>query len=323
LEERQPRPPVAADLQAALECLDDLALVHDSLLRCYAADRPQELALALFARAADASAVKSVAELIAYIGKDGGPLLQRVSQLIREDLKEIAGDAPPESAHGTVVLAAELFNRGLQGMASLKEVFAALLFGRQHPPDHAVMLACHAFMTAGPFLDRSEVGSKMVAYLVLRLKEVKGGNLTAVTRQGITDVVELRNHKWVMIVRSQAKNRSPDQRAAVPPKKARRQRVLALLDRFQAGEHPMSLWPDDADVQLAMVQLAASGPDPGSAQLELQAPVFERALGLLQAWVEGGRREELVAHSEALAVGPGRAGLSHDPAFLTVLYSGM
>ena len=34
-----------------------------------------------------------------------------------------------------------------------------------------------------------------VEYLVLRLKEVKGGNLSPVTRQSITDVVDLRNHK--------------------------------------------------------------------------------------------------------------------------------
>merc|ERR1719183_2024676 len=45
-------------------------------------------------------------------------------------------------------------------------------------------------------MDSSEVGMKMVEYLVLRLKEVKGLNLSIATRQSITDVVELRNHGW-------------------------------------------------------------------------------------------------------------------------------
>ena len=37
---------------------------------------------------------------------------------------------------------------------------------------------------------------RMVEYLVLRLKEVKGLNLSIATRQSITDVVELQKNRW-------------------------------------------------------------------------------------------------------------------------------
>ena len=46
----------------------------------------------------------------------------------------------------------------LLAMSAVKEVYAALLFCRPHPPDHAVSLACHPFLRTGPFLDSTEAG---------------------------------------------------------------------------------------------------------------------------------------------------------------------
>jgi hypothetical protein len=123
-------------------------------------------------------------------------------------LPEIASDPPPDRSLGTVVLAAELYVAGALPLAAVKEVFAVLLFSESHPEDHAVSFACQAFLRTGPLLDTSEVGRKMLEYVVLRLKEVLGYRadgsrnvftevqLSVATRKSITDVLELQSNRW-------------------------------------------------------------------------------------------------------------------------------
>jgi hypothetical protein len=290
------RPPVAADMAQALENLAPESMPHvEEFLLCTlrAAERPDELALALYARAGDATFSHMVADLIGALSlrlpafpAEGRmeTLVQKVWLFCREDLKPIAGETPPETAHGTVLLSAELYVRNLLAMSAVKAVFAALLFCRPHPPDHAVSLACHLFLRTGPTLDRCDIGAKMVEYLVLRLKEVKGGNLSPVTRQSITDVVDLRNHKWVMVSK---KGKEPKKTAG--QKKARaaaRNRARAMVQR--ADEGATTLWPElqsDADALNALLELAQS-----------RDPVAEDALALVRQFAEAD--EEIRAREE-------------------------
>merc|ERR1712078_634165 len=102
---------------------------------------------------------------------------------------------------------------GVIALPAMKELFGTLLFSESHPADHAVSLACHGFLRVGQIMDSSEVGMKLVEYLVLRLKEVKGLNLSIATRQSITDVVELQKN----------------------PRAAARTRARALISRVQDG----------------------------------------------------------------------------------------
>jgi hypothetical protein len=290
------RPPVAPDLELALQNIAPESLPHIEeflLMTLRVMDRPDELALALYSRAGDSTYTYYVADLIfalshrlpAFPTSNGGveTLVQKVWALCREDLKPIAGELPPDTAHGTVLLSAELYVRNLLGMSAVKEVYAALLFCRPHPPDHAVSLACHLFLRTGPTLDRCDIGYKMVEYLVLRLKEVKGGNLSPVTRQSITDVVDLRNHKWVLCAKSK---KEPKKTAG--QKKARaaaRNRARAFVQR-QLEEPEAALWPElgpDSDAVTAVLELAQS-----------RDPVAEDALVLVRVLAdEDDVREEL------------------------------
>merc|ERR1712182_188385 len=98
--------------------------------------------------------------------------------------------------------------------------------------DHAVSLACHAFLRTGPFLDSSEVGMRMVEYLVLRLKEVKGLNLSIATRQSITDVVELQKNRWEPSRMGMTREKTSGQKKA---RAAARTRARMLITRVQDG----------------------------------------------------------------------------------------
>merc|ERR1719313_2842298 len=192
------RPPVPDDLAEALSGLTNepcvVAFTLEALLCLVGQHKVEDFALALYS-AAEPELSKTIADLVLrlqplFVANSREELLgHRVWQLCEEDLPYIASDCPPDRSHGTVVLAAELYVAGALTLAAVKQVFAVLLFSESHPADHAVSLACHAFLRTGPFLDSSEVGMKMVEYLVLRLKEVKGLNLSIATRQSITDVV--------------------------------------------------------------------------------------------------------------------------------------
>merc|ERR1711939_170288 len=153
----------------------------------------------------------------------------RVWKLCEEDLPYIASDSPPERSHGTVVLAAELFMHGVITLAAMKELFAILLFSESHPADHAVSLACHGFLRVGPVMDSSEVGSKMVEYLILRLKEAKGLNLSIATRQSITEVVELRKYGWEPANMGTSREKTSGQKKARAAARVRARNLIARV----------------------------------------------------------------------------------------------
>jgi len=278
------RPPVAPDLQAAIADCTEPQAFRESLYRLRAYERPQELALALYARVDDQCA-KAVAEILV----EDRTISQKVLQLIREDLPAIAGDAPPDNSYGAILLASDLFLRGVLGMSGVKEIFAALLFAQTHPPDHAVNLACHVFITVGPILDQSDVGAKMVAYLTLRLKEVKGGNLTAQTREAITRSVDLRNHKWMLIPRRTVVKKTAGQKKA---RSAARVRVKEMLQQVAEGADPLSLWPEDAETVAALLEVAAS-----------RELCRDQAFALVEQYLASGKYNELKDQLES--AGPG------------------
>lgn len=154
-----------------------------------------ELAVALVQ--APAADVRALADLVGMLVFRAPGLTKEVPAVIQGKLAAIESDTPPECAHGVVVLAAQLFAQNVLPMAVMKALFMALLFSRPQPLDHSVLLCCHALLACGPTLERSEVGHRMVEYVILRLKELKGGKYTAETRQGITEICELRNYHWV------------------------------------------------------------------------------------------------------------------------------
>lgn len=78
----------------------------------------------------------------------------------------------------------------------IKAMFSRLCF-EEKPLDHAVCLACHLMLAVGPTLDRADqVGGKLVDYVTMRLKELKGGNYSEPTRFSLTHVTDLRAAKW-------------------------------------------------------------------------------------------------------------------------------
>jgi hypothetical protein len=221
----------------------------------------EDFALALYS-AAEPELVKTIADLVLrlqpmFAAETQIELLgHRVWKLCDEDLPYIASDCPPDRSHGTVNLAAELFMHGVLGLAAMKELFAVLLFSESHPADHAVSLACHGFLRVGRMMDSSEVGMKMVEYLVLRLKEVKGLNLSIATRQSITDVVELRNHGWEPSRMGTIREKTSGQTKA---RAAARVRARNLIARVQEGAaDPWAGLSNDARALTALPELAAS-----------------------------------------------------------------
>jgi hypothetical protein len=221
----------------------------------------EDFALALYS-AAEPDLAKTIADLVLRLqpmfaaGTQDELLGLRVWKLCEEDLPYIASDCPPERSHGTVILAAELFMHGVISLAAMKELFAILLFSESHPADHAVSLACHSFLRVGAVMDTSEVGMKMVEYLVLRLKEVKGLNLSIATRQSITDVVELRKYGWEPSRMGTSREKTSGQKKA---RAAARVRARNLIARVQDGvADPWAGLSQDARALTALLELAAA-----------------------------------------------------------------
>merc|ERR1719235_70928 len=235
----------------ALEAMGPLAGCH----------AVEDFALALYS-AAEPHLAKTVADLVLRLqpmfaaGTQDELLGNRVWKLCEEDLPYIASDCPPERSHGTLMLAAELFMHGVISLAAMKELFAILLFSESHPADHAVSLACHVFLRVGAVMDTSEVGMKMVEYLVLRLKEVKGLNLSIATRQSITDVVELRKYGWEPSRMGTGREKTSGQKKA---RAAARVRARNLIARVQDGvADPWAGLSNDARALTALLELAAA-----------------------------------------------------------------
>jgi hypothetical protein len=261
------RPQVPEDLARAMSSLAQGGVAHvvESLMHFARPERTQDFALALYS-AAEPELVRPVVELVAALLPHFGQLAQKVWEYCKEDLPFIASECPPARAHGTVLLAAELFARGLLTMAAVKELFAGLLFGEFHPEDHAGSLACHAFLVAGPVLDRSALGVKMVEFIVLRLKEVKGLNLTIATRKSITEVVELQKNRWDAeeAARAAVTNKSSGQKKA---RAAARVRARMLIDRVTEGTDAWTGLRNDERALTSLLEMAAAGDSPAISAL--------------------------------------------------------
>jgi hypothetical protein len=259
------RPPVPEDLAEALSGLTPdpcvLAYTLEALLCLVGQHTVEDFALALYS-AAEPELGKSIADLVLrlqpmFAAETRDELLgHQVWKLCEEDLPYIASDCPPDRSHGTVVLAAELYVSGAVTLAAVKQIYAVLLFSESHPADHAVSLACHAFLRTGPFLDSTEVGMKMVEYLVLRLKEVKGLNLSIATRQSITDVVELQKNRWEPSRMGMTREKTSGQKKA---RAAARTRARMLITRVQDGvSDPWAGLSNDARALTALLEFAAA-----------------------------------------------------------------
>jgi hypothetical protein len=262
LPQRPPVPQALADALCGISPDPSAAgFALEALVRLVGCYPVEDFALALYS-AAEPNLAKTVADLVLRLqpmfaaGTQDELLGHRVWKLCEEDLPYIASDCPPDRSHGTVVLAAELFMRGIIALAAMKELFAILLFSESHPADHAVSLACHGFLRVGQVMDTSEVGMKMVEYLVLRLKEVKGLNLSIATRQSITDVVELRKHGWEPSRMGTGRENHSGQKKA---RAAARVRARNLIARVQDGvADPWAGLSNDARALTALLELAAA-----------------------------------------------------------------
>merc|ERR1719409_745384 len=259
------RPPVPDALADALNGISPdpaaAGFALEAMVRLVGFYTVEDFALALYS-ASEPHLAKTVADLVLRLqpmfaaGAQDELLGHRVWKLCEEDLPYIASDCPPERSHGTVVLAAELFMHGVISLAAMKELFAILLFSESHPADYAVSLACHVFLRVGQLMDTTEVGMKMVEYLVLRLKEVKGLNLSIATRQSITDVVELRNHGWEPSRMGMTREKTSGQKKA---RAAARTRARMLITRVQDGvTDPWAGLSNDARALTALLEFAAA-----------------------------------------------------------------
>jgi hypothetical protein len=154
-------------------------------------------------------------------------------------------------------------------LAAVKQFYAVLLFDQTPPADHAVNLACHAFLRTGPVLDSTEVGKKMSEYLVSRLKEVKGLNLSIATRQSITDVVELQKNRWEPSRMGMTREKTSGQKKA---RAAARTRARTLISRVQDGANdPWAGLSNDARALACLLEFAAAR-DPGAEAALRTAP---------------------------------------------------
>merc|ERR1719453_342016 len=262
LPQRAPVPQALADALGGISVDPASAgFALEALVRLVGFYPVEDFALALYS-AAEPQLAKTIAHLVMHMqpmfaAETQDELLgHRVWKLCGEDLPYIASDCPPDRSHGTVVLAAELFMHGVITLAAMKELFAILLFSESHPADHAVSLACHGFLRVGPVMDTTEVGMKMVEYLVLRLKEVKGLNLSIATRQSITEVVELRKYGWEPSRMGTGREKNSGQKKA---RAAARVRARNLIARVQDGvADPWAGLSNDARALTALLELAAS-----------------------------------------------------------------
>jgi dGTP triphosphohydrolase len=118
-------------------------------------------------------------------------------------------------------------------------------------------------------MDSSEVGMKMVEYLVLRLKEVKGLNLSIATRQSITDVVELQKNRWEPSRMGMTREKTSGQKKA---RAAARTRARTLISRVQDGANdPWAGLSNDARALACLLEFAAAR-DPGAEAALRTAP---------------------------------------------------
>jgi len=188
--------------RAALRALHGPAITQAILsLQVHAYSDLQGLAAAVFeSGVADPARTPLAADLIqallpfmvtCYNGKKAVTLLDEVKARCDASVATIATPEPDDACFGSVLLLGHLFVRGLVGLATVKDLFAQLLFAETAPADHAVNLACHILLTCAPALPWSPTGSQMADYVVLRLQELKGhASYSETTKAAIVAVVE-------------------------------------------------------------------------------------------------------------------------------------
>jgi len=187
--------------RAALRALHGPAITQAILaLQVHAHKELEGLAAAIFESAvSDPARTLLAADLIqallpflvtCYNGKKAVTLLDEVKARCDASVATITSPEPDDACFGSVLLLGHLFVRGLLGLATVKDLFAKLLFA-DAPADHAVNLACHVLLTCATALPWSPTGAQMADYVVLRLQELKGhACYSDTTKAAIVAVVE-------------------------------------------------------------------------------------------------------------------------------------
>jgi hypothetical protein len=182
-------------LERALQDLSpaNVQRTADHLVCC--APSVPEFVKAIEARAiADPSQTKVLAELVSVVNGrlDVGAESARLSS---ESIAAIDDRASMNRVRGVALLAAELYNRNVVQMSVMKEVFQKLVFSGV-VLDNGARASCEAVAVAGGKLEQTQVGWKMVDYVLMRLREIRSGKYAAATRAAMLEVEQLRAQGW-------------------------------------------------------------------------------------------------------------------------------
>jgi hypothetical protein len=161
-----------------------------------------ELAKAVESRAiGDPSQTMVLADLMTHVtGRlDIAPEFARI---LSESIAAVDDRSSLNRVRGVALLAAELYSRNILQMSVMKEVFQKLVFSGV-VLDTGARASCDAVSVAGARLEQTPVGSKMVDYVLLRLKEIRSGKYAAATRAAMLEVEQLRVQGWA---RSESKD---------------------------------------------------------------------------------------------------------------------
>jgi len=230
--------------RVALSALHGPAITQAILgLQVHAHKDLEGLAAAIFESAvADPARTLLAADLIkallpfmvtCYNGKKSVTLLDEVKLRCDASVATITSPEPDAACFGSVLLLGHLFVRGLLGLATVKDLFAKLVFTETAPADHAVNLATHVLLTCAPALPWSPTGAQMADYVVLRLQELKGhACYSDTTKAAIVAVVEHERARKLSLQAPKRSARRGDRSAA--------RRADRAGSRRQAAEAPAS-----------------------------------------------------------------------------------
>lgn len=238
--------PLLEDLKPA-----SVAAAAEAILRVHHAAGTEDLAAALAARAVSEPTVTPLAcaNLLVVLMERlplghrreavAGPteLLSCVVSACHEYLEDVNTESVHESAHGAVLFLGELYKRKFVGMGEVKELFGRLVFnnGETKPHDHCANLACHLFLTVGPFLETCSTGRKLSDCMCARLRELKGINFSEATLFSLAHVTDLKLNKWVPKKESKPKKKDdkkkddkPAARSQTPAVDSQDEKVLLI-----------------------------------------------------------------------------------------------
>merc|ERR1719399_663132 len=216
--------------RTALRALRGPAITQAILgLQVHAHKELEGLAVAIFESAvADPARTLLAADLIqallpfmvtCYNGKKPVTLLDEVKLRCDASVATITSPEPDATCFGSVLLLGHLFVRGLLGLATVKDLFAKLVFTETAPADHAVNLATHVLLTCAPALPWSPTGAQMADYVVLRLQELKGhACYSDTTKAAIVAVVEHERARKLSLQAPKRSARRGDRSAARRPR---------------------------------------------------------------------------------------------------------